>query len=116
MVQMTLQLPDDLAVEMQGLDRWLPAILKLSLLGLRTKASATAAELLEFLRRNPTPKQFLHYHVSDRAQLRLRRLLALNESGMLAEEEQVELDELERLEHLVIRLKAQVAKQLQSKS
>jgi hypothetical protein len=74
-------------------------------------ASATATELLEFLLRNPTPKQFLNYHVSDRAQLRLRRLLALNESGLLSEEERLELDELERLEHLVIMLKAQIAKQ-----
>lgn len=114
MVQMTVQLPDDLAVKIQSLDRWLPAILKLSFLGLKTVAAATATELMEFLLRNPTPKQFLNYHVSERAQMRLRRLLALNESGLLAEEEQLELDELERLEHLVVLLKAQVAKQLQT--
>jgi hypothetical protein len=112
MVQMTVQLPDDLAVKIQPLDRWLPAILKLSLLGCKTMATVTATELLEFLLRNPTPKQFLNYHVSDRAQMRLRRLLALNEAGLLSEEEQLELDELERLEHLVVMLKAQVAKQL----
>jgi hypothetical protein len=39
----------------------------------------------------------LNYHVSDAAQTRLRRLLALNEAGILAEAEQLELDELEQL-------------------
>lgn len=114
MVQMTLQLPDDLAVRIQALDRWLPAILKMSLLGLRTTASASAAEVLEFLLRNPTPQEFLNFYVSEQQQARSQRLLALNESGLLSEAEQSELDELGRLEHLVILLKAQIAKQLQS--
>lgn len=114
MVQLTLQLPDDLAVRIQALDRWLPAILKLSLLGFKTVATASATELLEFLLHNPSPQEFLRFYVSDQAQERSCRLLALNAAGLLSEAEQAELDELERLEHLVIMLKAQVAKQLQS--
>lgn len=114
MVQMTVQLPEDLAARIRPLDRWLPAILKLSLLGLRTAASASAAEVLELLLRNPTPQEFLNFYVSEQQQARSRRLLDLNESGLLSDAEQLELDELGRLEHLVILLKAQIAKQLQS--
>lgn len=114
MVQMTVQLPDDLAVKIQSLDRWLPAILKLSLLGFKTMATASATEVLEFLLRNPSPEEFVRFHVSDQAQDRSRRLLALNAAGLLSEAEQAELDEQERLEHLVIMLKAQAAKQIQS--
>src|SRR5207244_11661608 len=107
MVQMTVQLPDDLAARIRPLRRWLPAMLKLSLLGLRTTAAASAAEVLEFLLRNPTPQEFLNFYVTEQQQAHSRRLLALNESGLLSEAEQLELDELGRLEHLVILLKAQ---------
>jgi hypothetical protein len=51
--------------------------------------------------------------VSEQAQARLQRLLALNAGGMLGEEEQLELDELQRIEHVLVMLKAQVAQQLQ---
>jgi len=54
----------------------------------------------------------LNYHVSKQAQERLQRLLALNEAGMLSETEQLELDELQRMEHIIIMLKAQIAAQL----
>ncbi|MCB0231786.1 MAG: hypothetical protein KDH90_22130 [Anaerolineae bacterium] len=57
----------------------------------------------------------LQYHVSDRAQARLQRLLTLNQAGLLAEIEQLELDELQQIEHFVIMLKAQLASsQIQS--
>jgi hypothetical protein len=39
---------------------------------------------------------------------RLRRLLALNEAGLLGEEGSLELDELGKLEHILILLKARV--------
>jgi hypothetical protein len=42
----------------------------------------------------------------------LRRLLALNEAGMLSSEEQAELDKIEQIEHIMVLLKAQTRKQL----
>ena len=86
--------------------------MELSLVGCRTVAAATATEVIEFLSRNPTPQEVLAYHVSERAQIRLQRLLALNAAGTLGEEEQLELDEVQRIEHLLILLKAQIATQL----
>lgn len=111
MVQVTIQLPDQLAVRILAVQQWMPTILELSLAGLRTPASETAAEIIDFLLTNPSLDDVLNYHVSERAQTRLRRLLALNEAGLLGEAEQRELDELQKIEHIIVMLKAQVAAQ-----
>jgi hypothetical protein len=91
----------------------LPAVLELGLLGCRTRAAATAVELMEFLVRNPSPREALDFHVSEVSQERTRRLLALNQAGLLGEEERQELDELDKLEHFVVMLKARLGRELQ---
>jgi hypothetical protein len=112
MIEVTLQLPDDLALRVQRLQRWLPTVLDLSLSGFRTAATETATEVLEFLAGEPTPQAVMTYHVSERAQHRLQRLLALNSAGLLGEDEQLEIDELERIEHTLVQLKISAAEQL----
>ena len=109
MVQMTMQLPEDLAERIRPLSGWLPTLLELSLVGYQTEAVATATEVIEFLATEPSPVDILNYHVSERGQLRLQRLLTLNAVGLLSEAEQRELDELERIEHIVIMLKVDIA-------
>lgn len=106
MVEMTLQVPEELAQRIQPMGPWLPMVLELGLLGCRTRAAATAVELMEFLAGNPHPEDVTAFHVSKAAQERSRRLLALNEAGLLGEEERRELDQLE---HLVVMLKSRVA-------
>ena len=113
MVQITMQVPDPLARQILPARRWLPAVLELSLAQLKTPAAEISSEIIDFLLRNPTLDEVLTYHASDRAQRRLQRLLALNEAGLLSEEEHAELAELDKLEHIVIMLKAQVADQVQ---
>ncbi len=113
MVQMIMQVSEELAERLRPLGAWLPTVLELSLVGSQTMAAATATEVIQFLSQTPTPQDILNYHVSERAQMRLQRLLTLNAAGMLGEAEQLELDELQRIEHIVIMLKAQVARQLQ---
>jgi len=113
MVQMTLQVSEELAEQLRPLGRWLPTVLELSLIGFKTLATATATEVMSFLAQDPTPHELLIYHVSEHAQARLQRLLALNTAGLLGEEEQRELDELQRIEHIIILLKAHVASQRQ---
>ena len=111
MVQMTMQVSEELAERLRPIGPWLPAVLELSLVGFRTVAAATATEVIQFLAQDPTPQAILNYHVSEQAQERLQRLLTLNEAGMLGEEEQRELDELQRIEHVIVMLKAQAAEQ-----
>ena len=108
MVEITMQIPDALAIQIEPARQWLPAILELTIARFKTPAGSAAAEVTDFLLDNPSHDEVLDYHVSDETQKRLRRLLTLNEAGLLGEAEQAELDELERLEHIVILLKAQL--------
>ena len=113
MVQMTVQVSEELAERLRPIGPWLSTVLELSLIGCKTVAAATATEVIQFLSRDPTPQEVLAYHVPEQGQVRLQRLLALNAAGVLGEEEQLELDELQRIEHILIMLKAQVAEQVQ---
>ncbi len=111
MVQMTMQLSDELAARVKPLQKWLPTILELSLVGFKTPATETAGEIIEFLSKQPSPQRVLNYFVSERSQARTRRLFALNQAGLLNEFEQRELDELEKIEHIMTLLKIEVASQ-----
>jgi hypothetical protein len=115
MVQMTMQVPNDLAKRIKPIQYWLPTILEISLVGFKTLATETATEIIRFLSTSPSSKEVLDHQVSKRAQERLRRLLALNEAGMLGEMEQIELDEIQQIEHIMIMLKAQIAEEMQQK-
>ncbi len=116
MVQLTMQVPERLAERIQPIGSWLPTVIELSLIGFKTLATAIATEVIQFLSKAPSPQEVLAYHVSEQAQKRLQRLLALNEAGMLSETKQSELDELEQIEHIVIMLKAQIAAQMRQES
>jgi predicted amidohydrolase len=111
MIEMTLRVPDSLAPQLRRMTRWLPNVLELSLARFKTPTSQTVAELIEFLSAGPTTEQVAEYVVSARAQQRVRRLLTLNQAGLLSAEEHAELDEIETLDHLVTLLKAQAREQ-----
>lgn len=102
----SVTLPDELAARVAPFGRWVPTVLEISLLALKTPAALTAGELVEFLATNPSPREVHTYHASERAQARMSRLLVLNQAGALGEAEGRELDERIKLEHLVITLKA----------
>ena len=110
MAHMTLTISDELAERLRPLGVWLPTALELTLVGYKTVAAATATEVLEFLAQGPSPEEVLAYQASARAQDRLQRLLALNAAGLLGEDEQQELDELQQIEHNIIMLKAHLAR------
>ena len=112
MVEIVMQVPDNLAQRLQPLYKWLSTVLELSLVGFKTPAVQTASEIINFLATGPSPAEVLAYHVSDKAQERLRRLLAINAAGLAAAEEQAELDEIQQIEHIMILLKAQAQEQL----
>lgn len=111
MVQLTLQVSEELARQVLPLSPFLPIVLELALAGFRTPAAAAASDLVTFLAQEPAPKKVLAYHASDERQERTRRLLALNEAGLLSREESDELDELAKLEHVLVKLKTGILKQ-----
>jgi hypothetical protein len=116
MIEMTMRVPDSLAPKLRRMTLWLPTVLELGLIGFKTPTAQTVAELVEFLSEGPSPSQVAAYTVSDRAQQRLRRLLALNQAGLLSAEEQAELDEIEELDHFVTMLKTQAREQLMGRN
>ena len=113
MTQLTMELPERLVERVRSMDRWLPTILEVSLLGLRTEATAVASELIHFLSTGPSAQDVLDFHISDERQERMQRLLALNESGLLSAKENAEIDELIEIERVVVALKVQIAGELQ---
>ncbi len=113
MVEVTMQVPNELAAQIQIVSAWMPTILELNFAGFKTRVEITAWELIKFLSQNPSPEQVINFHASERAQARLRKLLDLNREGRLTEKEKHESDGIERFEHIVFKLKIQARKQLQ---
>ena len=107
MLKVTVQIPDRLAQRVRPMSPWISTVLELSLAGLKTRAMQTASEIITFLSTGPSPNEVATCTVSENAQQRLRRLLALNQAGLLSLEEQAELDEIEQIEHIMTMLKAQ---------
>jgi hypothetical protein len=112
MTAITMEVPEDLARRLAPISTWLPTVLELGLVGFRTPAIQTASEIIALLVTGPAVEEVLAFHVSERAQARLRRLLALEAGGQLSADEQAELDELQRIEHIMIMLKGRLQDQL----
>jgi hypothetical protein len=116
MVEITMQVTERLAQQLQPLYDWLPIILELSLVRFKTPAVQTASEIIDFLATSPSPEDVASYHVSERAQERLQRLLAMQQAGLASEEEQAELDEISQIEHIVVMLKVHAHEKLVKKN
>lgn len=120
MTTITLEVPDELAARIGALGDDLPELLSNALrespidrTALTLKALKAAAthpvyrEMMDFLASGPTPQQIIEYKISPSAQERLEDLLDKNREEGLTNEESVELDVYELVEHSMIRLKAQ---------
>jgi predicted amidohydrolase len=116
MSEVTVQVPDKLAQRLRPMSPWLSTVLEFSLAGFKTQAVQTVSEIIAFLSTGPTPAEVAAYTVSERSQQRLRRLLTLNEAGLLSLEEQAELDEIEQIEHIMTMLKARTRQHLTSEN
>ena len=101
----TLHVSDELADELGPLGDRLPELLALSL-----RQPALPAQLyrtiLDFLADGPTREQIVAFTPPLGVRERLRTLLDREQDGTLTPAERAELDELERIEHLVVMLKA----------
>lgn len=108
MVEVTLQvtLPEELAKRIQESRERLPEILELGLRQLTPLESRVFSEVLDFLSRGPNPQQIINFKSSESQQAQVRDLLEKNSAGALSDREDAELDLYERLEHIMIMLKA----------
>ncbi len=105
MTTITIEIPDDLAEQLEQVRDRLPELLALSLRQPAVPA-ALYRTILTFLAGNPTPVELAAFSPPPEAQARLRTLLARSREGQLTSAEQAELGEDERIEHLIVMLKA----------
>jgi hypothetical protein len=105
MPTITLEVPDDLADQLGHVRDRLPEFLALSL-----HQPALPAHIyryiLDFLASNPTPEQIAAFSPTPEMQERLQTLLERSRSDEFSETERAELDEFERIEHLVVLIKS----------
>lgn len=105
MAQITITVPDELSEQLQQLGDRLPELLQLSL-----QQPALPAHIyhyiLTFLASNPTPAEIINFRPTADMQARLQTLISRSHAGSLTPSEQAELDEYERIEHLIILMKS----------
>jgi hypothetical protein len=117
MAELTIQIPDELAQQLEPLRDQLPELLSqlLNSTGLTASPLATTGsselpqaylEVIDFLIARPTSEDILAFKVSPEAQTRLTLLLDKSREGTLTAAELVELDVYEQLDHLITLIKA----------
>ena len=105
MAKITLEVPDELSEQLAQIGNRLPELLALSIQQPPLPARIYQY-ILNFLASEPTPEEILAFRPTAEMQSRLQTLLARSQAGELTTTEQRELDEYERIEHLMIMLKA----------
>jgi hypothetical protein len=105
MATITIDIPDELSAQLDPIRDRLPELLALSLQQPAIPASIYR-RLVDFLASAPTPDEIAAFRPSAVMQERLRTLLERSHAGALTPAEQAELAEFERIEHVVVMLKA----------
>ena len=112
MVEITLQVPEDLAERLQSVREQLPEILEIGLQYSRPLSIRAYAQVLDFLAIAPTPAEILAFRPSPAIQTEVNRLLSRHKAGTLRPDEESELDQIGDLEHILMALKARARQQL----
>ena len=105
MPTITLDVPDELATQLDAVRDRLPELVALSL-----QQPAVPAHIyrfiVDFLASNPSPQDLTTFGPTAEMQVRLQTLLDRSGMGKLTPTEQAELDEYERIEHLMVLIKS----------
>lgn len=105
MTTITIDVPDELAAQLERVRDRLPELLALSLEQPPAPAALYRA-ILTFLASSPRPADLATFSPPAAVQERLNVLLGRERAGQITSAERAELDEYERIEHLIVMLKA----------
>jgi hypothetical protein len=105
MTTITIEVPDELAPRLEQIRDRLPELLALSLQQPPAPAALYRA-ILGFLAGSPSPTELAAFGPPAEVAERVRLLVAREQAGQATAAEQAELDEFERIEHLIVMLKA----------
>lgn len=116
-MQITVEIPDDMAQTLEPLKDNLPQVLALGLQQLQANpvnGFSSLVDVLEFLATLPSPQEILDLHLSEATQAQVDTLLEKNQNGELSPVEQMLWQQYEFIEHLVRIAKAQALLKLQN--
>lgn len=105
MTTITIEVPDELSELLAQVGDRLPELLAQSLQQ-PTLPAHIYRYILDFLARNPSAEEIAGFQPTPEMTERLRTLIAREQTGDIAAVEKAELDEYEKLEHLMIMIKA----------
>ena len=105
MATITIDIPDELSGQLAQMRDRIPELLALSLQQPAVPAHIYR-EILDFLASQPTAEEIVAFRPTPEMQTRLTTLLDRARAGLLTSAEQAELDEFERIEHILVLLKA----------
>ncbi len=114
-MQVTIDLPENLAISLQSNKQNLPQIFEVGLREFKASSSIgykNVMDVLEFLAGLPTPKEILELRPSEDLQARINELLEKNRCEGLSEAEEQTWASYEFVEHLVRIAKAKASSQL----
>jgi hypothetical protein len=105
MTTVTIEIPDELSELIAQAGDRLPELLAQSLRG-PTPPTHVYRYVLDFLASRPTPKQVASFGPTQEMTNRLRALVERESNGEITPTEKAELNEYERLEHLMVMIKS----------
>ena len=112
MTELTIEIPNDLALRLQPLQDRLVEIIELGLQKITYAQYGLHNEVTEFLASSPGPQAIIDFRPSSEAQARVTELLDKNQAGTLSPDEQAELDQYESLDYFITLVKAQARRRL----
>jgi hypothetical protein len=108
LMQMTIEIPEKLAKQLEPERDRLPEIIARGLRRTWSGNSGLRREVISFLARRPAEEEIIEFRPSDRASARAQELLSRNQEGALTLDEEAELDELCEVDRFVSLIKAEV--------
>jgi hypothetical protein len=113
MAKITVDIPDELSEQLtktgENPSDWLSQRLP-QLMALNLQQTVLPAQIyhyiLNFIANNPSPQQIADFRPTPDMLERLQTLLSRSQAGKITPVEQTELEEYERIEHLIIMLKS----------
>jgi hypothetical protein len=110
-MQLTIEIPDQLARQLEPERERLAEIIARGLRRTWSAGSALRREVISFLARRPSGDEIIAFRPSEAAAARAQELLGRSREGALTPAEDAELDEMCELDRFVALIKAEVLAQ-----
>ena len=110
-MQLTIEIPDQLARELEPERERVAEIIARGLRRSWSRSSSLRREVISFLARRPAAAEIIEFRPSEPAAARAAELLQRNQAGALTPAEEAELDEICDVDRFVSLIKAEVLAQ-----